>query len=41
MKIDWKDIRLGFWFAIGFTLFGLLVSLLTRVWNRAAGEHSA
>jgi len=41
MKIDVKDIKMGFWFAIGFTLFGLLVSLITRVWHRAAGAENA
>lgn len=30
MKIDIPDIRTGFWFAVGFFLFGLLVTLILR-----------
>lgn len=35
MKIDVKDIRMGFWFGVGFLLLSTLIGLITRVWAKA------
>lgn len=36
MKIDSKDIQMGFWLGVGFLLLTTLVGLITRVWAKAA-----
>lgn len=35
MKIDFKDIKLGFWVGAGLALFSALMALLMRVISRA------
>jgi hypothetical protein len=35
MKMDVKDVKLGFWIGLGLFLFTTIVSLITRVWSRA------
>lgn len=35
MKIDVKDIKMGFWLGAGLALFGLLLGLLTRFGHAA------
>jgi hypothetical protein len=37
MKIDTKDIQMGFWLGVGLLLLSVLVGLITRAWSAAAG----
>lgn len=35
MKIDVKDIKLGFWIGAGLALFSLVLAMITRLWAKA------